>query len=201
MRRLIVSIAVCAGATVAGLGDGTAGVVPAQAAPSRRGSALYFYGWSRDSRLIAYTRLRVGRTRPDQRMQRYVEDGEFAGFGKMVGGDVERYARERGYVVVASESRRLSETSFEFAGVGDVPLQLGLEVGRAQSWVLTRGGKRLAEHTFDRIYVGFDAQLFPSPDGTQAVLVMHLDTGWEIDAAIFPVSLIERSTTQRVGNE
>jgi len=198
MRRLLVIAAICAGAALGGIALSTTRVESALASPSQRGSALHFYGWSRDSRLIAYTRQRVGRTRPDQRMQRYVEAGEFAGFGKMVGGDVERYAHERGYVLVAAESRRLGETSFEFTGIGDVPLKLGLEVGHAQSWVLTRGGEPLAKHTFDRIYVGFDAQLFPSPDGTQAVLVMHLDTGWEIDAAIFPLSL---TAPQKATNE
>jgi len=161
----------------------------AYAAPSRRGSAISFYGWSRDSRVIAYTRQRVGRTRPDQRMHRFVEAGAFTGFGKMVGGDVERYAQDRGYVVIAAPSRRLSETTFEFAPVGGGPLVLDMQVGSAQSWRLTAGVKVLAEHTFDRIYVGFDAELFPSPDGAQAVLVMHLDTGWEIDAAIFPLVL------------
>ena len=158
------------------------------AGPSLRGSALYFFGWSRDSRLIAYTRQRVGRTRPDQRMHRYVEGGEFAGFGKMVGGDVERYAQERNYVIKAATKRRLSESSFEL-DYGGKTYSLAIEVGRAQMWRFKLGETVVAEHAFDRIYVGFDVELFPSPDGTQAVIVMHLDTGWEIDAAIFPVLL------------
>jgi hypothetical protein len=82
-------------------------------------------------------------------------------------------------------------------------------VGRDQRWRLTalsgtepprpapppdeapavRGERLVAEHSFDRIYVSFDAELYPSPDGRQAVLVMHLDSGWEIDAAIYPVPL------------
>lgn len=158
------------------------------AGPSLRGSALYFFGWSRDSRLIAYTRQRVGRTRPDQRMHRYVEGGEFTGFGKMVGGDVERYAQERSYVIKGVTKRRISETRFEL-DFADKTYTLAIEVGKAQLWRLKVGDTVIGEHAFDRIYVGFDVDLFPSPDGTQAVIVMHLDTGWEIDAAIFPVLL------------
>lgn len=188
MRRLLLVFAFGLCAPAASLAIAWAAPEVVRAAPSQRGSALYFFGWSRDSRLIAYTRQRVGRTRPDQRMHRFVEGGAFAGFGKMVGGDVERYALERGYVVVASPRERPSETRFEFRA-GGAPLVLEMQVGHAQSWRLSLAGKTLAEHTFDRIYVDFDVSLFPSPDGAQGVLVMHLDTGWEIDAAIFPVPL------------
>ncbi len=167
---------------------GTAPVTTHAASPSQRGSALYFFGWSRDSRLIAYTRQRVGRTRPDQRMHRYVEGGEFTGFGKKVGGDVERYARERDYVIKAATKRRLSDTRFEL-DYGGKTYTLAIEVGQAQMWRLALGDMVVGEHAFDRIYVGFDVDFFPSPDGAQAIVVMHLDTGWEIDAAIFPVLL------------
>jgi len=156
--------------------------------PSKRGSALVFHGWSPDSRLIAYTRQRLGRARRDQRMQRFVAHGRFTGFGAQVGGDVARRAQERGYVAIPAPRRRPSEDLIEF-DQGQGTLELTLRVSRAQRWELRRQGVLLAEHTFDRIYVDFDAELFPAPDGSQAVLVMHLDTGWEVDAAIFPVSL------------
>lgn len=180
---------------VAALVGSSVAAVPAEAferPPSARGSAIDFHGWSRDSRLVAYTRRRIGRTRPDQRMQRFVESGEFTGFGRMVGGDVATYARERGYVAAAAPKSRRSESEVVFQ-VGEERLVLTIEVGRSQVWRLARGQQVLAEHAFDRIYVGFEAELHPSPDRTQAVLVMHLDTGWEIDAAIFPVSLNEQA--------
>jgi len=171
----------------------------AEAAPPARGSSLTFHGWSADSRLIAYTRTRIGRgAKPrrqgaghenEQRMHRFVGDGRFAGFGRMVGGDVARYALENGYVATPAPRRQVGEMAFEL-GLGAEILTLRIGLGRAQTWRLTRGETMLAEHTFDRIYVGFDVELYPSPDGEQAVLVMHLDTGWEIDAAIFPVSLL-----------
>jgi hypothetical protein len=163
--------------------------LPALAAgPSQRGSALVFHGWSRDSRLIAYTRARIGRTRPDQRMHRFVAGGGFRGFGKMVGGDVAAYARAHDYVVQAAPRKKSGETRFEFALPGG-GASLDVGVARAQTWRLERAGVVLAQHTFDRIYVGFEAELYPAPDGAQGVLVMHLDSGWEIDAAIFPVPL------------
>lgn len=169
---------------------------PLRSTRSTRGSELRFFGWSRDSRLIAYTRQRIGRARPDQRMHRFVEDGLFAGFGKMVGGDVESYARERGYAVAALPVARTSESRWEVA-LADETLVLTVEVGRAQSWRLTRGEVVLAEHGFDRIYVDLDIAVYPSPDRSQAVVVMHLDTGWEVDAAIYPVSLTHPTAAEK----
>ncbi len=122
-------------------------------------------------------------------MHRFVEDGRFTGFGRMVGGDVARYALDHGYVATPAPRRKVGEMAFEI-GLGAEILTLRVGLGRAQTWRLTRGETTYAEHAFDRIYVGFDVELYPSPDGRQAVLVMHLDTGWEIDAAIFPVSLV-----------
>jgi hypothetical protein len=166
----------------------------AEARPPERGSSLTFHGWSPDSRLVAYTRARIGRggrrgeRASEQRMHRFVKGGRFAGFGRMVGGDVLRYAEEHGYVAAAAPRRQVGEMRYELA-LGREVLALAIGVERTQTWRLTRGEERLGQHTFDRIYVGFEFELYPSPDGTQAVLVMHLDTGWETDAAIFPVSL------------
>lgn len=157
---------------------------------STRGSWIDFHGWSKNGRFLAYTRRRLGRTRPDQRMHRRVEHGSFNGFGTMVGGDVESFAREHGYVVVHTPKRRAGEATIEYR-LGGSTLTLEIQVGRAQTWRLMRGERVLAEQSFDRIYVGFEADLYPTPDERQAVLVMHLDTGWEIDAAIFPVSLAD----------
>jgi len=157
---------------------------------STRGSWIDFHGWSRNGRFLAYTRRRLGRTRPDQRMHRLVEGGQFAGFGTMVGGDVEAFAREHGYVVVHTPKRRVDESRIVYR-LGESSFTLEFQVGHAQKWRLMRGERVLAEHVFDRIYVGYEADLFPTPDERQAVLVMHLDTGWEIDAAIFPLALSE----------
>lgn len=158
------------------------------AEPPRSGSHIIFHGWSPDSRLVAYTRERYGRGAGPQRMQRFVLDGVFAGFGRMVGGDVETYARERKYVVTPAARRQDDATTWIFR-VAERDLVFEIEVGAEQHWSLGDGERELARHAFDRIYVGFDPALYVSPDGQQAVLVMHLDAGWEIDAAIYPVRL------------
>lgn len=156
--------------------------------PPSAGSELIFHGWSPDSRLVAYTRLRGGKDRSDQRVHRFVKDGEFAGFGRKVGADVATYARDRGYVTTPLPRRQTGRTSFELQAGGRV-LTLVFDVGAAVSWRLLDGPELVARHTFDRIYIGFEPELYPAPDASQGVLVMHLDTGWETDAAIFPVRL------------
>ena len=164
---------------------------PASTLPERAiGSRLVLHGWSKDSRLVAYTRHRLEgpSQQVEQRMHRFVKAGAFTGFGRMVGGDVARYAFDRGYVTSSLPIRKVTPTRFE--SHGDAPtLTLVFDVGEAHGWKLFVDGIERAAHRFDRIYVGFEVEVSPSPDGRQAVVVMHLDTGWEIDAAIFAVSL------------
>ncbi|MCC6625690.1 MAG: hypothetical protein IT385_30930 [Deltaproteobacteria bacterium] len=161
----------------------------AEAAPPSARSRIVFHGWSPDSQLVAYTRERATRTGGAlQRMHRFVRGGAFDGFGRMVGGDVATYARERGYVAHPAAQRREGPTRWHLRFAERV-LTLDVVIGRQVSWVLSEAGRELARHTFDRIYLDFEPELYPSPDGSQAVLVMHLDTGWEVDAAIFPVGI------------
>lgn len=159
----------------------------------RRGSEIRFHGWSPESSFVAYTRVRHSRARRPgpaevKRLHRRVRDGRFDGFGSMVGGDVEAHARRRGYVVIALPQRRLSDTLVELVD-GERSFRLELDVGRDHGWRLREGDALIAEHRFDRIYVGFEAELFVSPDRSQGLLVMHLDTGWEVDAAAYPVDI------------
>lgn len=121
-------------------------------------------------------------------MHRQVLGGEFTGFGTKVGGDVELHAQRSGYVVAPLPWRRISETALELR-FGERVLLLELDVGRHHGWRLREGERILASHLFDRIYVGFRAELYPSPDGRQAIVVMHLDSGWDVDAAAWPVEL------------
>lgn len=157
----------------------------------RRGSEIVFHGWSRDSKYVAYTRHRFI-ARPEhierQRMHRQVLGGAFTGFGTKVGGDVELHAQRSRYVVAPLPWRRTSETSLELR-FGERLFHLELDVGRNHGWRLREGERIMAHHRFDRIYVGFRAELYPSPDGRQAIVVMHLDSGWDIDAAAWPVEL------------
>lgn len=162
--------------------------IPRGASAAPRGSRLEFHGWSRDSRWVAYTRRALGRTGKEQRMHRLVVDGAFAGFGSEVGGDVQRFALAHNYVSAPAPQRRVDPMTFEF-GVGERTFTLVIEPGTQLGWRLSRDGRTLAKHTFDSLYVDFAVELYPAPDAAQAILVMHLDTGWQVDAAVFPVPL------------
>jgi hypothetical protein len=70
------------------------------------------------------------------------------------------------------------------------PLTLEVEVGRGLGFRVARGDRVLFRHAFDRLYIGFEPAIYPSPNGCQALLVFHLDTGWEVDAAIFTFPLV-----------
>lgn len=155
---------------------------------------LTFHGWSPDSRWIAYTRHFRARPLPDgtlapareQRLHRRVRQGRLAGFGSQVGRDVATHAEARGYIV--EPLARTVEGPHAFAFGGDA-FALHIDIGRTLGFTLFQRGTRLFRHTFDRLYVGFEPELYPSPDGRQAILVFHLDSGWETDAAIFPLKL------------
>ena len=125
-------------------------------------------------------------------MHRKVKLGKFTGFGQAVGGDVAHFAREHAYVVAAAERVARSPMEWDFRA-GETTWTVRITAGRRLRWTLSRGDQVLATHTFDTLYVDFDVALYPAPNGQQAVLVMHLDTGWRVDAALFPVRLSSRS--------
>ena len=163
-------------------------LAPVGVSAAPRGSRLEFYGWSRDSRWVAYARRALGRPGKDQRMHRLVRDGAFGGFGREVGGDVQGFALAHHYVVAPAAQRRVDPLTFELA-VGEASLTLKIEPGEKLGWRLVREGRTVASHTFDSLYVDFAVELYPAPDAAQGILVMHLDTGWQVDAAVFPVPL------------
>lgn len=173
----------------------------AKVGPERQ--RLVFHGWSPDSRYIAYTRHHPPSSRAAsedgdaveaedgwtmQRMHRLVKAGRVLGFGRMVGKDVETYAASEGYVATRLEREVLGPTTFRF-GAGEEALTLEVEVARRLAFSVRRGGHVVFRHLFDRLYVGFEPELHPSPDGCQVLLVFHLDAGWEVDAAIFTFPL------------
>lgn len=190
LRTLLAILALALVAPIAG--------VAAAPAP-RYGSELVFHGWSTDSRYIAYTRTRrrppprkgADTPPPDvQRMHRQVLRGAFAGFGSQVGGDVAGWARTHGYTAADPMPRdRVGPRETLFVLPGPRELTLELTVGDRVGWALREGDEPIAEHVFDAIYVDSDAELFVAPDRSQAVLVMHLSTGWVVDSAIYPVAL------------
>jgi hypothetical protein len=180
-------------------------LVPGPAAEAdRETQRLAFHGWSPDSRYIAYTRYHPPGRRPEgagddspdadgwtlQRMHRKVSDGDLKGFGRMVGKDVAAHAAAAGYVVRPMPREAVGEGVFHFAG--DPPMTLEIEVGRQLGFHVKRGARTIFRHVFDRLYVAFEPSIYPSPNGCQALLVFHLDTGWEVDAAIFTFPLVRK---------
>ena len=67
--------------------------------------------------------------------------------------------------------------------------KLRLSVGEVLSWELSFEDHVIERRAFDTIYVACDARLYPSPDRQHLLLVMHLDRGWKIDGAVYPLSL------------
>lgn len=171
------------------LGGPTGAPGPARAEMPRRTSAITFHGWSKDSLWVAYTRDRSGRGRPDERMHRRVQHGAFTGFGEHVGGDVAAYAARRGYVVRSMNKEFVGSDRVQFRD-GELAFVVVFEIGKDVGFRVIQNDGVCAAHAFDRPYLAFDVDAFPSPDGRQALLVMGLDTGWEIDAAAFPISLV-----------
>ncbi|TNF37635.1 MAG: hypothetical protein EP329_02665 [Deltaproteobacteria bacterium] len=174
---------------------------------ARFGSELRFHGWSKDSEYIAYSRARhrpgVGRKAKPiddvQRMHRHVTDGKFDGFGKMVGGDVETWALDRGYVVDPAPRTRSDARTTAFRVAGR-EYTLTLLVGQRVGWELRAEGRLLTRRTFDTIYLDYAAELYVAPNARQAVLVMHLDAGWVVDAAIYPVKLLPAAPEDRAAS-
>jgi len=165
--------------------------------PEPGASTLYFLGWSKDSKWIAYRRIAatpkrtargVESVQREQRMHRRVRDGRFDGFGKMVGGDVAEFAKGHGYVVDAIPARVEGPRLFHFE-LGASEIRLEIEVGSRLGFRVTQDGVPIFGHAFDRLYVAFEPELYPSPDRGQAMLVFHLESGWDVDAAIFPLRL------------
>lgn len=192
-------------AVVLGLALVPAHATAAPPAGARYGSRLEFLGWSPSSRYVAYTRTRHRPRRGQhakpidevQRVHRQVLEGAFAGFGESAGGDVQGYAALHHYVVDPAPRERTSPTTTVFRA-GDREYRLELAVGNKVGWVLSRGDTVLVRQTFDTIYLDFDAELFLAPDLTQAVLVMHLDAGWVVDAAIYPLRLVPAAKSTAV---
>ncbi|MGM0578989.1 MAG: hypothetical protein ACQEXJ_24925 [Myxococcota bacterium] len=190
-RRLAPFVAALIGALVA---------VPAAAeddGPPGWGTRITMHGWSPDGEHVAYTRTRVvpGQDDEPERDERgvhwHVVDGQFAETGPTFGADLARWAERHDYRLEALQRKRRGERRFWFTGPEGV-YELVIDVGKRLVWELRFDGRALVRRAFDKVYVGIEPQLYPSPDRDQAVLVMHLDTGFVVDGAVFPVDLPPR---------
>jgi hypothetical protein len=175
---------------------GVAAQEPPQDGQPRSGTVVEFHGWSPDSQYVAYTRSRRAATRPGhgkprisrRSHHRRVKDGRFQGTGPVAPDQhIPRYAERKGYVVPALERMEVSDTETWFVAL-EGTYKLQLTVGETLVWELSFEGELIERRSFDTIYVKCIASLYPAPDRRHALLVMHLDRGWNTEAAVYPLT-------------
>jgi hypothetical protein len=161
------------------------------------GTSIEFHGWSPDSQYVAYTRTRrtitrQGRSKPRLNRRshhRRVRDGRFKGTGPIsADAHVPRYAERRGYVTPELDRLEVSDTETWYVAL-EGTYKLRLSVGEVLSWELLFQDTVIERRVFDTIYVSCEARIYPSPDRGHAILVMHLNRGWKVDGAVYPVAL------------
>ena len=163
------------------------------------GTRLTFHGWSADAKYIAYTRRRVTPAKnkalaPEvllKNMHHRVRRCALSGGGprpKTSEHDFGQWVRGLGYQAEARRGVSIDEGLFQF----DTPegrYMLDIQVGPKIAWEFSFEGERIVRRPFHGLYVDFEVSLYPAPDRSCAVLVVHLNTGWRIDAAVYPVPL------------
>ena len=161
------------------------------------GTRVEFHGWSPDSQYVAYTRSRRVATSSRQRKTRLtrrshhrrVRDGRFRGTGPVSKEThIPRHAERKGYITPQLDRLEVSDTETWFVAL-EGTYKLRLSIGEVLSWELLFEGQVIERRAFDTIYVHCDARLYPSPDRRHVLLVMHLDRGWRVDAAVYPLTL------------
>lgn len=161
------------------------------------GTSVEFHGWSPDSQYVAYTRtrrtvVRKGRGKPRLKRRshhRRVKAGRFSGTGPIGPKEhIPRYAERRGYITPELDRLEVSDTETWYVAL-EGTYKLRLSVGDVLSWELVFEDQVIERREFDSIYVSCDARIYPSPDRRHAILVMHLNRGWHVDGAVYPVSL------------
>lgn len=161
----------------------------------RLGTWISFHGWSPEGHFIAYTRDKrrpTGKGRQVQeateQLHRIVEDGKLAGYAPAFGKDLEAYATEHRYRVETLPRRQEAERRWIF-DAPEGPYTVEVVVGRRLLWQLSYGGRVVKQRAFGAAYVDVDVALYPSPDRKYLLAIMHLDTGWMVDAAVRIIKL------------
>ena len=161
------------------------------------GTRVTVHGWSSDGRYLAYSRQKTRMKRQGGKavprvvtthVHRRLKSGRFDGRGPKIRGDASKYAVKRGYVREAPIGYQLDSRLFRF----DAPegsYMVDIRVDDQLGWELSLDGKRLEKKLFNDLYVAAQVQVYPSPTRTSVLVVMHLDTGWRVDAAVYLVPL------------
>ncbi len=180
-------------------GAGPEDVVAAGAIPQRpERSRVTFLGWSPDGRYVVYRRERWQRPRypgarvryRDRTLHREVRASKLRGYGPPLKPDPARYLATHGYILRPLTRASAGPNAFVFRDVPTrQPLRLEMTPGARLAWRVSRGDRVLATRPFDRLYVAMDAQAFLSPTADTLAVVLTLDTGWRVDAALYLVPL------------
>ena len=166
-------------------------------AGAKSGTRVEFHGWSPDSQYVAYTRSKrsvnprsKAKTRIKRRSHhRRVEAGRFRGTGPVPkDAHIPRFAERKGYITPQLDRLEVSDTETWYVAI-EGTYKLRLSVGDVLSWELLFEDQVIERRAFDTIYVSCEARLYPSPNREHAILVMHLDRGWKIDGAVYPLTL------------
>jgi len=207
LRLALLSLAVTA--SLAGPVDSGVAAAPPVATPTGAAtpipqrpdrSRVTFLGWSPDGRYVAYRRERWQRPRypggrvryRDRTLHREVRAAKLRGYGPPLRPDPASYLAAHGYTNTPLARERQGPRSFTFQDAqGRAPLRLEMVPGARLAWRVSRGDAVLVTRPFDRLYVAWDAQAFRSPRGDTLALVLTLDTGWRVDAALYLVPLGE----------
>lgn len=170
---------------------------------SEWGTRLRFHGWSPDSQFVAYTRTRRLRpTRAGAEPKVTVRDahkkvvaGALRGGAPRHGKDLAVWAHQNGYVADGVERSVLDDRRTWFVAPEGV-YEFRLVIEESLVWELLFEGEVVSRRAFDMLYVAVEPKLFVAPDRRHAVLVMHLDSGWLVDAAAYPLVLPPTTRTR-----
>lgn len=172
---------------------------PGPEVTSTLGTRVVFHGWSPDGRFVAYTRVKTLRprragqpprvsTRPSHRK---VAGDRLTAGAPAFGRDLAAWSRAHQYRDEPAARSRVDDRTTTFTAP-EGAYEFRVEVADRLYWELTYQGASLVRRPFDTLYVAVDAHLHLAPDRAHAVLVLHLDTGWAVEAAVFPLPLPEQ---------
>ncbi len=132
-----------------------------------------------------------------QRRHRRVQDGKMTGFGSANGLDVAAYAADNGYIVNAAGYTTADNHKIYYdEAAGSLVIETSL-VDDKVWWELRQGSRLITRRPFDKLYVDIEIDVYLAPNGRQGVVVMHLNAGYIVDAAIYAFKLRKRAVTAK----
>ena len=153
------------------------------------GSTAEFLGWNPSSRDFAYALTTRSRYGPPTIISFMKRTGNFRRAKRMrFNGSVRRHARQFKYRTAALSGQRLSQNLQSFSLSAGRTLRVALNVGKKRLtytvWLddVARPGesKRLIGGVFDELWTSLDAEVYPSPNGRWAAIVLTMRTSFRV---------------------